>query len=275
LLWRYRIATSELEIAATSLKQRTEELRHSHAELAEVQSELVRKEQLAAVGELAAAIAHEVRNPLAVIVNAVAGLRRKSATEQDRAMLLGIVEEEAGRLNRLVTDLLSFARPISVERSPISLVELARRCRVTPGDDYEVSVQASPADDPHVASVDANLFRLALDKLVANACQAMRPGSTVEIHIGRSNLGGRPAAHVEIRDHGPGMGPDVLGRALDPFFTTRPSGTGLGLPIVQRIVQAHAGELVLESSEGVGTTAVIRVPVELPGASAKPRRNAA
>ena len=80
-----------------------------------MQSELVSKKQLAAVGELAAAIAHEVRNPLAVIVNAVAGLRRVSGSEEDRGMLLSIVDEEAARLNRLVTDLLRFARPVSVQ----------------------------------------------------------------------------------------------------------------------------------------------------------------
>jgi signal transduction histidine kinase len=264
LLWRYRVVRGELEVTASSLRQRTEELRHSHAELAQVQSELLTKKQLAAVGELAAAIAHEVRNPLAIIVNAVAGLRRSELGEENREILLNIVDEEAGRLNRLVTDLLRFARPVRVKRSPVSLVELARRCRVIASDGYDIAVSA--ADDPsvHTVYVDPNLFRLVFDNLVANACQAMPNGGAVQIRIDRAELRGEPAARIEFKDEGHGMEPEVLQRALDPFFTTRPSGTGLGLPIVQRIVEAHAGELSLESDDGGGARITILVPLGEP-----------
>jgi signal transduction histidine kinase len=261
LLVRYRTAAGELEQTATNLRQRTEELRHSHAELAQVQNELVTKKQLAAVGELAAAIAHEVRNPLAVIVNAVAGLRRPGLRSEDSVMLLDIVEEEAGRLNRLVTDLLRFARPVNVKRSPVSLIELAKRCGASIGSGFEVDVQAS--NDPELQSVDVdpNLFRLVFDNLVANACQSMGDAGTVEIRVDRAELRGESAARIEIRDRGHGMEPQVLERALDPFFTTRPSGTGLGLPIVQRIIEAHGGELLLDSMEGQGTRVVMVVPM--------------
>lgn len=261
LLVRYRAAAGALEQTATNLRQRTEELLHSNAELAQVQNELVTKKQLAAVGELAAAIAHEVRNPLAVIVNAVAGLRRPGLRPEDGTMLLDIVDEEAARLNRLVTDLLRFARPVNVKRTPISLIELARRCRTSIAPGFEVDVQA--ADDPDLQSVDVdpNLFRLVFDNLVANACQAMGDTGTVEIRVERAELRGESAARVEIRDRGHGMDEQVLERALDPFFTTRPSGTGLGLPIVQRIVEAHGGELMLDSMEGQGTRVVLIVPM--------------
>jgi signal transduction histidine kinase len=264
LLFRYRVAAGQLEQTASSLQQRTEELRHSYAELAQVQSELVTKKQLAAVGELAAAIAHEVRNPLAVIVNAVAGLRRAGIREEDRTMLLDIVDEEAGRLNRLVTDLLRFARPVSVKRSPVSLVELANRCRSGVGDAFEIRVEL--ASDPGVQVVDAdpNLFRLVFDNLVSNACQSMGERGIVEIRIDRAELLGQEAARIEISDKGHGMEPQVLERALDPFFTTRPSGTGLGLPIVHRIIEAHGGELLIDSLEGEGTRVVIIVPVHAP-----------
>ncbi len=264
LLLRYRVAAGELEHTATSLHKTTEELRHSYAELKLVQDELVRKKQLAAVGELAAAIAHEVRNPLAVIVNAVAGLRRTGLRDADRSTLLNIVEEEAGRLNRLVTDLLRFARPVEVKRSPVSLLELANRTRGVIGDDYEIAV--SIAEDPEIQTVwvDPNLFRLVFDNLVSNACQSMRDGGRVEIGVQRANLEEKLAARIEIRDQGHGMDAQVRKRALDPFFTTRPSGTGLGLPIVQRIVEAHGGELTIESSEGRGTTVCLTVPVMKP-----------
>jgi signal transduction histidine kinase len=264
LLLRYRVAAGELLQTASSLRETSDELRHSYAELKLVQDELVRKKQLAAVGELAAAIAHEVRNPLAVIVNAVAGLRRTGLHENDRATLLNIVEEESGRLNRLVTDLLRFARPVEVKRSPVSLLELANRTRGVVGDDYEIRVTIEDDVEIQTVWVDPNLFRLVFDNLVANACQSMKDGGRVEIEVRRGELGGQLAAHVEIKDTGHGMDPQVKKRALDPFFTTRPSGTGLGLPIVQRIVEAHGGQLEISSGEGQGTTVILEIPIARP-----------
>jgi signal transduction histidine kinase len=264
VLLRYRLAAGGLEQTTQRLQLRTDELRSSHAELRVVQSELVTKNQLAAVGELAAAIAHEVRNPLAVIVNAVAGLRRASGSEEDRGILLSIVDEEAARLNRLVTDLLRFARPVNVKRSPVSLLELANRSRSLAMDGHDIAVTID--DDPDVKTVwvDPSLFRLVFDNLVQNACQSMKGGGRVDIRVTRSSIGTAPAVSVRIKDHGHGMEPEVRERALDPFFTTRPSGTGLGLPIVQRIVEAHGGELSIESEEGAGTSVTLLLPLGAP-----------
>jgi len=264
VLHRYRLAAGGLEQTSQRLRLRTDELRSSHAELRVVQSELVAKNQLAAVGELAAAIAHEVRNPLAVIVNAVAGLRRARVSEEDRGVLLSIVDEEAARLNRLVTDLLRFARPVSIKRSPVSLVEIANRSRSQVLDGYEIV--ASIAEDPEIQTVwvDPNLFRLVFDNLVQNACQSMRGGGRVDILVTRGQLPTGPAVSIEIKDRGHGMEPEVRQRALDPFFTTRPSGTGLGLPIVQRIVEAHGGLLTIDSEEGAGTSVTLFLPLGAP-----------
>jgi signal transduction histidine kinase len=265
LLLRYRVSKDELEKTARSLQEKTEELRHSYAELRLVQNELVTKKQLAAVGELAAAIAHEVRNPLAIIVNAVAGLRRTVVDEKQRTLLLNIVDEEAARLNRLVTDLLRFARPVSVKRSPVSLLELANRSRSSAMlDGHQIVVQMD--DDPELNTVwvDPSLFRLVFDNLVENACQAMKTGGTVQILVHRGQLRGEAAVRIEITDSGGGMEQGVRERALDPFFTTRPSGTGLGLPIVHRIIEAHGGEIHLDSEEGQGTTVTLLLPLGPP-----------
>ena len=264
VLMRYRLAAGGLEQTTQRLQLRTDELRSSHAELRVIQSELVSKNQLAAVGELAAAIAHEVRNPLAVIVNAVAGLRRVSGSEEDRSILLSIVDEEAARLNRLVTDLLRFARPVSVKRSPVSLGELAKRSRSQVMDGHEIVVSIGADPEIQTVWVDPNLFRLVFDNLVQNACQSMRGGGRVDIVVTRGALPNGPAVSIQIKDHGHGMEPEVRERALDPFFTTRPSGTGLGLPIVQRIVQAHGGELLIESQEGTGTSVTLFLPLGAP-----------
>ncbi len=265
LLLRYRVGKDELERAARSLQEKSEELRHSYAELRLVQNELVTKKQLAAVGELAAAIAHEVRNPLAVIVNAVAGLRRSAVREEDRTMLLGIVDEEAARLNRLVTDLLRFARPVSVKRSPVSLLELANRSRSSAMlDGHQIVVKMDDDQELQTVWVDPGLFRLVFDNLVENACQAMKSGGTVQIQVHRGQLRAEAAVRIEISDSGRGMEQGVRERALDPFFTTRPSGTGLGLPIVHRIIEAHGGEIQLESEEGQGTTVTLLLPLGPP-----------
>jgi len=216
------------------------------------------------VGELAAAIAHEVRNPLAVIVNAVAGLRRSSLRQEDRVTLLDIIEEEAGRLNRLVGDLLRFARPFSVSRQRVSLVEMANRFNDAPESQPSVDVRVDGAPDAEMVWVDPNLFRLVFDHLISNARQAMREGGTVDVRIRKDEIAAEPGVRIEIADSGHGMPADVRRRALDPFFTTRPSGTGLGLPIVQRIVEAHGGWLGIESAEGVGTTVTLHFPIAQP-----------
>lgn len=269
LLLRYRDTAGELEQTVASLRERTVQLRQSHEELKLIQDELVKKQQLAAVGELAAAIAHEVRNPLAVIVNAVAGLRRARVSEEDRKMLLGIVDEETARLNRLVGDLLRFARPVNVKRATVSLTELARRTPQAATERHHIDVTVPDDPDLNTIHVDPALFRVVFDNLVDNACQAMPHGGVVRIVASRDDIDGAPAVRIEISDSGKGMETEVLQRATDPFFTTRPSGTGLGLPIVHRIVEAHGGDLVIDSELGVGTKVTLRVPVEPPSQSVR------
>ena len=185
-------------------------------------------------------------------------------SEDDRKVLLDIVDEEAARLNRLVTDLLRFARPVTVQRSAVSLVELAHRAESLAREGHSVSVNIS--DDPDVATVwvDPGLFRLVFDNLVENALQSMPGGGTVNIQIRRGEWNGAACVRVEIRDQGQGMEPEVLERAVDPFFTTRPSGTGLGLPIVQRIIEAHGGDIEIESEAGAGTSVILLLPMGEP-----------
>jgi signal transduction histidine kinase len=268
LLVRFKIASGEIEHATTSLRQRTEELLHSHAELRQVQGELSSKKQLAVVGELAAAIAHEVRNPLAIIVNAVAGLRRGSLKEQERTVLLDIVDEEAARLNRLVGDLLRFARPFSINRLPVSLAELARRFKGSGEGFQDIVTEIDAVPEADTVWVDPNLFRLVFDNLLSNARQATRDRGVILVRIRPDRSRPEPSVRIEVVDTGEGMDPEVQRRALDPFFTTRPKGTGLGLPIVQRIVEAHGGDLRVHSAGGAGTTVTVTIPVARPAGAA-------
>ena len=261
LLFRYQLATAGLADAALTLRVRTEELRRSHADIRQMQHELVSKKQLAAVGELAAAIAHEVRNPLAIIMNAVAGLRRKSVEENDRRTLLGIVDEETARLNRLVTDLLRFARPVTIRTSAVSVPELIRRAKDKVDENHEVVVEPFEIDPLPTIRADANLLRHAFDNIVANAFQATPNGGTVRVRVTATEIDALPFLCIDVIDDGQGMDGQTLQRAVDPFFTTRPSGTGLGLPIVRRIMEAHGGRLDIESTSGKGTKVSLLLPL--------------
>lgn len=266
LLLRYLNLTSEMGEQSTELTRRSNELRQSFQDLREAQQEIVRKEQLAAIGELAAVIAHEIRNPLAIIANAVAGLRRRETAPEDRDTLLAILDEESSRLNRLVGDLLRYARPVNVQPQLISMREVIERTLA--GASRRENARVELVEDGPVPSIwgDANLLRQVFDNLVENALQAMAGGGggLVTITLRRDANNGADGVSVAVQDTGEGMDAQVRSRAKDPFFTTRPSGTGLGLAIVDRIIERHGGELSIVSSAGQGTTITVFLPAAPP-----------
>jgi len=260
LLARYGKLRRGLEERAAELKQRSAELSRSYEELRAAQAELVRKEQLAAVGELSAVIAHEVRNPLAIITTAVATLRREGLGEDDRQTLLGILDEESSRLNRLVGDLLRYAKPVRCERqlvSPKEIVERALGLTQTHEAVKVTLVDLAPSERIHA---DPQLLRQVFDNLVSNAIQAMPQGGSLTVTIAPHIESGLRGVEVRIADTGEGMDTSVRDRALDPFFTTRAAGTGLGLAIVARIVDAHGGRLRIFSDVGAGTDVHVFLP---------------
>jgi signal transduction histidine kinase len=262
---RFVTVTIELERRTSELKTRTSELRRSYEDLRAAQEELVKKEQLAVVGELAAVIAHEVRNPLAIIANAVAGLRKQAISRQDHETLLAILEEETSRLNRLVTDLLRYARPVNIQGSDFSLSDVLERALGLVSQDRK-GIQTDFKADGHDGRIwgDPNLLRQVFDNLVVNAVQAMGAGGTLTVRIRPVGPDGIDGVAVDIIDTGEGMDTQVRTRARDPFFTTRPSGTGLGLAIVDRIVDAHGGHLAIDSRSGEGTTVTVFLPTAPP-----------
>ena len=229
------------------------ELKLAQSQLAQAQRRLVEQERLAAVGELAAVLAHEVRNPLGAIFNALSGLRRQ-VHAGDAEALLAVVEEEAARLNATVTALLDFVRPLQVnpERQalrPLVEASVSSALRATPHAGVEVTVDLGGA--PAESFIDAHMLRLALTNVLTNALQAMPHGGALTVRA-------RPAeapwsAELEVADTGSGISAEHLARVFDPFFTTRATGTGLGLAVSRRIIEAHQGKLTVASSPGQGT----------------------
>lgn len=232
-----------------------------------MQEELVRKEQLAAVGELSAVIAHEVRNPLAIMKNAAAGLRRSALADDDRTTLVDILDEETDRLNRLVRDLLAYARPVTLKGNPVDVGEIVQESieAGTRGKEiHGVSIELSLSNGPRTVHCDRELLVRALANVVENALQAMPAGGMLSVESSDASVSGRPAISLVFRDTGEGMDTLVRTKARDPFFTTRATGTGLGLAIVERVVRTHGGRIEIESTAGEGTKVSVLLPVRGP-----------
>ena len=236
------------------------DLRKSYADLAHTQEQLVQRERLAAIGELAAVVAHEVRNPLGVIFNSIGTIRRMLGTDERAWTLIRILEEEATRLNHIVGDLLDFARPRipTVQRERIETVLDDAVAAALAGIQNVALEREVDADLPPVP-MDARLMRQALLNVAQNAVQAMMPkGGTLRVGARRDN----GHVRVSITDTGAGIAPDVRPRIFEPFFTTRARGTGLGLAVVKRIVDGHGGGIVLVTEVGRGTTFSFDLPLE-------------
>lgn len=234
-------------------------LEASATRLAEAQAELVQRERLAALGELSAVIAHEVRNPLGVIFNAVGALKRARVRSEDAEQLVGILDEEATRLKHLVDDLIAFARPETLRLEPNDLAALVRG---------SVEVARAAAEKTHVSVVidvpaglppvrcDARLVRQAIGSLLTNAIQAAR--DTVGV---RASIDAHDRVCIVVEDDGEGIAPEVRSRIFTPFFTTRAVGTGLGLVLVRRVAEAHHGDVEIESRSAPGAAFVLRLPL--------------
>jgi len=226
------------------------------------------RDRLAALGEMAAAIAHEVKNPLAGIEVMAGLLRRKIPDVPEAQVVLTDIIGEAKMANAIVQEVLDFVRPIrlqvehtAVDTAVQGAVQLAGT-KATRGK-IEVDVRL-PAGLPQIQA-DQHQLTQVFTNLLINAYEAMNETGrvTISAHPLRIEDGGdgREAVRVEFRDDGPGMAPDIADRIFSPFFTTKAQGSGLGLAIVRKIVDAHDGRIDMETAPGTGTTIRVTLPV--------------
>lgn len=227
---------------------------------AQMENEMVRIAELASIGQLAATIAHELRNPLSSIKGAAQYLRNEYADHTAVCEFLDIIVDEVNVLNRVTTEFLDFARPVKLNLHDADLndilfrtlqfmdVEITRQ-KVQVVQDFSYDIPTIKVDDRQLEQVFRNL--------ILNALQAMPTGGTITLHtdVVRDNI------RVAIIDSGIGIPPDQLDRIFVPFFTTKTKGTGLGLSIVKKIVENHGGSISVESTVGKGTTFEILLPV--------------
>jgi signal transduction histidine kinase len=282
---RYAIERKQAEEALQNYNVHLEtEVTERTRELREAQERLIRQEKLAVLGQLAGGVSHELRNPLAVIKNSVYYLKLVQPEANEKIKQYhAMIDDEVRNAERIITDLLDFARVKSVDREPVSVPELLRRVleRFPVPDSVTVSLDF-PADLPKVF-VDPRQVEQVLGNLVVNACQAMKDGGRLlvlsrleeTVDDGQLTVDGKPSipfGHdvvrrpasivISVKDTGLGIAPENMQKLFEPLFTTKAKGIGLGLAVSQKLVEANGGRIEVESELGVGSTFTLYLPVK-------------
>ena len=241
-----------------------EELAEANRRLAEAQEEARRSERLAALGQLSAGLAHELRNPLAVIKGSAETLTRKlQSADPVSTEVAGYISSEVNRLNAIVTRFLNFARPLKVEKRSEQIPPLVERALKAGRDRWpeaKVEVERQYGSDLPNAQVDPELCEQVFTNLVLNAYEAMPGGGKLRVAVTAANSDGQRGVAIEVEDTGPGIPPELGQQIFNPFFTTKKDGVGLGLSIVSKIVDDHRGWIRLAPAQGkLGKGACFRV----------------
>jgi two-component system sensor histidine kinase PilS (NtrC family) len=235
-----------------------------------MEEELKRRERLAALGSLAAGMAHEIRNPLASISGSIEIMKEELGESSAHNQLMNIVLREVGCLNSLVADFLLFARPEPPGKDVINLneavEEILKMFGNSPDCHAEIRINRN-FQDPVTLRADAQQIKQVFWNLLINAAQAMPKGGDLTVEI-RSRLpildhpDQPPQCEITVSDTGAGIAENEIGKIFDPFFTTKENGTGLGLSIVHRIVENYGGKVWVRSQTGRGTTFTIYLPIQ-------------
>lgn len=237
------------------------------SEVKALEDRIRRGETLAAIGELSAGIAHEIRNCLNPIAGSVEVLQRELQVTGENARLLELIVRESERLDNFIRELLDYARerPLKTERVDLAALttETAEVARRHPSMGAGKTVRVEAPAEPVWTQVDFEQTKQVLLNLMINGLEAIDGAGTVVARVDAGNGRGkaRPGfAAVEIRDTGAGIRPDELRQVFEPFYSTKQGGTGLGLAIANRIVERHGGTVEIESRVGVGTTLRLWLP---------------
>jgi len=228
-------------------------------ELRDAQEQLVRQERLAILGQLAGSMGHELRNPLGVISNAIYFLKVSQPDADDKVKeYLNIIENEARTSDKIITDLLDFARVKSVDRQPVSVPEVIHqtlnRFPVPPSVELILTI---PFDLPRIFADPHHMVQI-LGNLTVNACQALPDtGGRLEISAALRH----DMVSIAIHDNGVGISPENMNKLFEPLFTTKIKGIGLGLAVSRKLAEANGGRIEVKSEAGQGSTFTVWIPV--------------
>ncbi len=246
-------------------RRQAEQLRETHLRLRQAEAEARRSERLAALGQMTAGLAHELRNPLGVIQASAETLGKEPPPGGALAKeLAGYISSEVQRLNTLVSRFLDFARPHNLEKHPEDIPTLVERALKAAADRWahsEIKVERRIDQGLPRIPVDAALVEQVFINLVFNAYEAMG-GEHGELRVGieAAKSNGTPGVEITIEDTGPGISPELQEQIFNPFFTTKPTGVGLGLSIVSKIVDDHGGSIRVQANNGKGATFRVFLP---------------
>jgi len=249
----------EFKVLAETFNSMLNEIEQTRAELQRVHmEELKRMERMATLGELATAVAHEIKNPLAGISGAIQVLREDLPENDPRREIITDVLQEVERLDRTVRDLLSFAKPQKPQKLDTDIKELLKKTLnlvKLKAEKQNVKIKISVEDI--VINVDPQQLQQVLLNLILNALQAMPTGGEINISVFTKD----GFCNIIVQDTGEGIPPEDLPNLFRPFYTTRGRGTGLGLSISKNIIEAHGGTIEVESRQGEGTKFIVRLPL--------------
>jgi two-component system sensor histidine kinase HydH len=233
------------------------------SEIRRLQDEIRRQEKLAAMGGLAAGVAHEVRNPLSSIKALATFFSGQFAEGSDGKEAAGVMVQEVDRLNRVITELLDFARPSDLKIEPSDIRDLiSRSIKLIQQDasNKNIKIKVDTADDLCPVWIDPDRLAQCLLNLYLNAIQAMDNGGTLTVN---SHAGDAENVEIVVSDTGQGIAPGDLNKIFDPYFTTKKKGAGLGLAIVYKIIEAHGGDINVMSTLDKETEFTISIPCNL------------
>jgi len=247
-------------IALLLIVRKAESLIDQHyREQQALENQLHQAERLAALGEMVAGVSHEIKNPLGIIQSTAELLAGMPDADETQKRLSGVIREEAGRLNGIVTEFLDFARPQTPNLQEASLADVLQKNLSFLEPELEkkgIRVEHNLDGRRFELQADPDLLYQAFLNILINAVQAQEAGGEVKVQVTQE----RDAHRVEIRDRGKGIDQENLSKLFNPFFTTKEQGTGLGLSIVKKIVEGHNGTIDILTRPGEGTSVVIRLP---------------
>jgi len=263
LAQRERERRLELQRTAEGLENSYQKLQAQSERIIAIEEQLRRSEKLSTLGEMAAMLAHEIRNPLGSIRGTAEILRDDYRPGDPKHEFIEIQIKETERLNHVVEDFLRMARQQPVELRDCSIreeLETIVTLVAKDAQDRGISLRLESNAEEAITRGDGEKLRQAFLNIVINALQATPSGGSVGIVLNRTESG----FEISFRDSGSGIDPDNLQRIFEPFYTTKPDGTGLGLAVTRKIIEGHGGRLDIESDVGQGTTVSVSLP-GLPG----------
>ncbi len=262
LAQRERERSQELQRTAEGLEESYAKLQSQSERIIAIEEQLRRSEKLSTLGEMAAVLAHEIRNPLASIRGTAEILRDDYRPGDPKHEFIDIQIKETERLNHVVEDFLRMARQQPMELSDCSIREELETIVTLVGRESQnrgILLRLDPDTEQTVVKGNGEKLRQAFLNIVINALQATPSGGTVSIDCRRTGTG----CEIRFVDSGSGIPADMLTKIFEPFYTTKPDGTGLGLAVTRKIIEGHGGTVTVESEAGKGTSVLVRLPMNL------------